>query len=118
MRNVYSTLFILTFFLCSCGGGSSESGSSGHQQKSINGTYTYSDNSAESSVVVSGSTWYGTLVIKTGISDSYDNSNASYSSGIVRDGKLYDDSGYIELGSVNGSSLTIPVGSSRVTHYK
>lgn len=118
-----SVLFF--FFLCSCSN-SSESNSGNEEinnefnntKSSLNGVYSYSDSSVESDVRVSGSNWQGKLIIKSGFGSSYDNSNASYSSGIVRDGILYDDSGYIELGSVNGTSLSIPIGSSRVTHYK
>ena len=122
MKKIYSIVLITLLFLCSCSNGSSNNQSSKpsktNKQKSINGVYSYSDSSAESTITVSGDSWFGKLVIITGLGSSYDNSNASYSSGIVRDGILYDDSGYIELGSVNGSSLSMPIGSSRVTHYK
>ena len=125
MKKIYSIVLITLLFLCSCSNGSSNNQSSKpnkpsktNKQKSINGVYSYSDSSAESTITVSGDSWFGKLVIITGLGSSYDNSNASYSSGIVRDGILYDDSGYIELGSVNGNSLSMPIGSSRVTHYK
>ena len=125
MKKIYSIGLITLLFLCSCSNGSSNNQSSKpnktsktNKQKSINGVYSYSDSSAESTITVSGDSWFGKLVIITGLGSSYDNSNASYSSGIVRDGILYDDSGYIELGSVNGTSLSMPIGSSRVTHYK
>ena len=124
MKNIYSIGLITLLFLCSCSNGASNSGSSNNQssksnkQKSINGIYSYSDSEVESTITVSGNSWSGKLVIKSGFGSSYDNSNASYSNGILKDAILYDDSGYIELGSVNGTSLTIPIGSSRVTHYK
>jgi len=111
-------------FLCSCSEGSSNSAEINNQsttnkeERNVNGIYSYSDSSVESVVTVSGDMWRGKLIIKSGFGSSYDNSNASYSSGVVRDAILYDDSGYIELGSVNGASLSIPIGSSRVTHYK
>ena len=112
---------VALLFLCSCSNSSSDNQSfKSNQKKSISlaGIYSYADASAKSTITVSGSRWSGKLVIITGFGSSYDNSNASYSSGIVKDGKLYDDSGYIELGPVNGTSLSIPIGSSRVTHYK
>ena len=121
MKYIYSIRLITLFFLCSCSNGSSDNQSfKSNQSKSISlaGVYSYADSSVKSTITVSGSRWSGKLVIITGFGSSYDNSNASYSSGIVKDGKLYDDSGYIELGSVNGTSLTMPIGSSRVTHYK
>ena len=130
MKNIYSIGLITLLFMCSCSNGSSNYQSSKpnkqksinislpNKQKSLSGVYSYSDSSVKSTISVSGSRWSGKLVIITGFGSSYDNSNASYSSGIVKDGKLFDDSGYIELGSVDGTSLTMPIGSSRVTHYK
>ena len=117
-------LFITLFFLVSCSNSSTSNNISNSPskknniKKSINGVYKYSDSSVESTVTVSGNSWMGKLMISSGLGSTYDNTNASYSSGIVRDGILYDDSGYIELGSVNASSLSIPIGSSIVTHYK
>ena len=126
MKYIFSIGLITLLFMCSCSNSSSNNHSSKpnkqiskpNKQKSINGVYYYSDSSAESSITISGNSWFGKLVIKSGFGASYDDSNASYTSGIVKDGILYDDSGYIELGSVNGTSLSIPVGSRRVTHYK
>ena len=127
MKNILSIGLLPLLFLCSCSidssrnsemNNQSEKSSNSNKKKSINGAYSYSDSSVESTVTISGKSWRGKLVIKSGFGSSYDNSNASYSSGIVRDGILYDESGYIELGSVNGSSLSMPIGSSRVTHYK
>lgn len=126
MKYIFSIGLITLIFMCSCSSSSSNNQSSKsnkqtskpNKQKSIDGVYSFSDSSAESNITVSGNSWFGKLVIKSGFGASYDNSNASYTSGIVRDGILYDDSGYIELGSVNGTSLSMPVGSRRVTHYK
>jgi len=119
MRCIYNFGLILLFLLSSCSNDSSNTKSSKSNQKnSVSGVYSYSDNSVKSTITVSSNRWSGKLVLETGFGSSYDNSNASYSSGIVRDDILYDDSGYIELGSVNGSSLKMIVGSSRVTHYK
>ena len=87
-------------------------------KKNINGIYTFSDSSIKSIVTVSENNWFGKLIIKSNFGSSYDNSNASYSSGKVKNGILYDDSGIVECGSVNGASLSIPIGDSRVIHYK
>ena len=128
MRGIFNRisylLFIGLFFLVSCSESSNSNTISNspskknNTKKSINGVYKYSDSSVESTVTVSGNSWMGKLLIRSGLGSTYDNTNTSYSSGIVRDGILYDDSGYIELGSVNVSSLSIPIGSSRITHYK
>lgn len=127
MKNKNHIGFIALLFLCSCSYSASEgenrtnnnpSDHSSFQEKSINGVYLYSDNSAKSTITVSGSIWSGKLIIISGFGDSYDNSNAIYSNGIVKNGILYDDSGYFELGYINETSLTMPIGSNRVTHYK
>ena len=34
---------------------------------------------------------------------------------MVRNGVLYDESGYIELGILSGNTLSMPIGSTRVT---
>jgi hypothetical protein len=114
---------ITSILLCSCSADSSNTESNSQsttssKEKEIHGVYVYADSSVESIITVSTNSWSGELVLKSGFGSSYDNSNISYSSGIVRDAILYDDSGYIKLGSVNGTSLSIPIGSSRVKHYK
>ena len=102
MKNIYSIGLIALLFLCSCSNGSSNNQSpKANKQKSINEVYSYADSSAKSTITVSGSRWSGKLVIITGFGSSYDNSNAIYSSGIVNEGKLYDDSGYIEFEEFN-----------------
>ena len=126
MKHIFN-ISILSLLLClvsSCGDSSSGSsssssyGGSSYSSQSITGVYSYSGSDVKSTVTVSSSSWSGTLVIVTGFGESYDNSNASYSRGIVKGNDLYDESGYIKLGSANGSSLTMPIGSSTVTHYK
>lgn len=126
MNYIYNLVLIISFFLFSCSNSSLESNKTNtnnqppksFQQKSINGVYSYSDNSVKSIVTISENRWRAKLIIISGFGDSYDNSNASYSSGIMKDGVLYDDSGYFELGSADGTSLAIQISSSMVTHYK
>ena len=127
MKDIHAIVLIISFFLLSCSNTSggdkinnntNNQPSESYQQKSVNGVYSYSDNSVKSIVTVSGNRWNSKLVIISGFGDSYDNSNASYSSGIMKDGLLYDDSGYFKLGSIDGTSLTIQISSSMVTHYK
>ena len=126
MNYIFSIVLIISFFLFSCSNSSLEADKTNtndrpyksFQQKSLNGVYSYSDNSVKSIVTISENRWRAKLIIISGFGDSYDNSNASYSSGIMKDGVLYDDSGYIELGSADGNSLFIQISSSMVTHYK
>ena len=126
MNYKYSLVLIISCFLFSCLNNSLEvdktntnnQSSKSFQQKSINGVYSYSDNSVKSIVTISENRWRAKLIITSGFGDSYDNSNASFSSGIIKDSILYDDSGYFELGSANGTSLAIQISSIMVTHYK
>ena len=126
MNYIFSLVLIISFFMFSCSNSSLEASKTNtndipyksFQQESINGVYSYSDNSVKSIVTISENRWRAKLIIISGFGDSYDNSNASYSSGIMKDGVLYDDSGYIELGSADGNSLVIQISASMVTHYK
>jgi hypothetical protein len=114
------SIVMFTFFAFGCGGsdGSGSSSKSSYTTTSINGTYKYSDSGGSSTVTVSGNTWSAKSVINSGFGSSYDNSQAQYSNGVVKNGKLYDSSGYVQVGSVDGSSLEIAIGSGMATHYK
>ena len=117
---VKSIVFLCSIYLVtSCTDVNNNSSGTTNESSSVNGVYTYDGNDATSRVTVSSNSWSGKVIIKTGFGEDYDNSSASYSNGKVKDGKLYDESGYIELGSANGSTLTISVGSAgTLTHYK
>jgi hypothetical protein len=82
------------------------------------GTYTYEDSSAVLEITVSGATWSGKTVIKSGFGAAYDAENAEYESGLVKGSDLYDDSGYAKIGYVDGNSLTTSMGGQRVTLRK
>ena len=114
------SILMFTFFAFGCGGsdGSGSSSNSSYTTTSINGTYKYSDSGGSSTVTVSGNTWSAKSVINSGFGSSYDNGQAQYSNGVVKNGKLYDSSGYVQVGSVDGSSLEIAIGSGMATHYK
>lgn len=75
---------------------------------SINGVYVYNDPSLKVEITVTGSTWIGKWVIISGFGSDYDNQNAEYDNGQVVDSDLYDSSGYVKLGHVSGTKLTIP----------
>jgi hypothetical protein len=98
----------LLFFGCDSSGGAGSSASS----SSPNGRYTYTESGGvESIVTVSGTGWSSTLKL-------CDYCDKDYESGIVKDGKLYDSSGYVEIGSVSGSSLTMRTANGNMTHRK
>ena len=116
-------LCVLTFlFIFSC---SSESNSSKSTSKSKstnrsssstytkkkttskNGTYSKETRDGKLSITISGNSWRGKTIIKTGFGDAYDNQNATYDRGLVRGSDLYDESGYVKVGSVSGNSVRI-----------
>lgn len=127
MKSILSICILLFVSLTACSSSetstnintATKSKKSTIQTQSVNGVYKYSDSSVKSTVNVSSKSWTGKLVIVTGFGDSYDNSNASYSNGIVTNGKLYDSSGYVQIGSVNGRSLSFSSGAlAGVSHRK
>jgi|APSaa5957512493_1039668.scaffolds.fasta_scaffold48098_2 hypothetical protein len=111
---------LLTFLLIfSCGGESKSSKSdsksrssntssstySKKKAKTNNGTYSKETIDGKMTVTISGNSWRGKTVIKTGFGDAYDNQNAQYDRGLVKGNDLYDESGYVKIGSVSGNSV-------------
>ena len=54
----------------------------------------------------------------TGFGSDYDNQNAQYDNGIVKGNDLYESSGMVKVGYVNGNSLTTSIGGQSVTLSK
>jgi len=121
------------FMLSSCGNNSNKSNSSNSdndnmrkssqqeqpkEEESINGLYSYEDNSAKLTIRISGNSWSGKTIIITGFGSDYDNQNAQYDNGIVNDNDLYESSGMVKVGYVNGNSLITSVGGQSVTLRK
>ena len=69
------------------------------------GTYSTENRDGSISVTISGSSWRSKIVIKSGFGEAYDNQNAQYSRGIVNGNDLYDESGYVKIGSVSGNRV-------------
>jgi len=113
--------FVIPFFVfISCGDGSSGNKSNAinnsSSSNSLNGTYTNS--SGECRIIVSGARWSGKIVIETGFGSAYDQQNAQYSNGIIKDDDLYDESGYVKIGYISNNSLTTILGGKSITLYK
>ncbi len=99
----------------------SNSNSQTKQKKSSNriaGTHSYKDNSAELVITISGNSWSGKTMMVTGFGSDYDNQNAQYDNGIVKGNDLYESSGMVKVGYVNGNSLTTSIGGQSVTLSK
>jgi hypothetical protein len=82
----------------------------------INGLYQYTDESVRMAITVNGDNWRGSTTIITGMGDDYD--KTEYESGIVNGSDLYESTGYVKIGYINGSSLTTSIGGSSVTLTK
>jgi antitoxin component YwqK of YwqJK toxin-antitoxin module len=82
---------------------------------SNNGTYT----SGENRITINGSSWSSVVVIISDFGSQY-NENQS-DNGIVKGDDLYDDSGYVKIGSISSSSsksITTTLGGNRITFFK
>ena len=88
------------------------------KEPSAYGTYSYSDNSVELTIVVSGESWKGKTMLKTGFGSGNDNQNAKYSSGVVKGNGLYDSNGMVKIGSIEGTELHTSIGGQSVTLSK
>lgn len=88
------------------------------EEESIDGLYSYEDNSAKLTIRISGNSWSGKTIIITGFGSDYDNQNAQYDNGIVKGNDLYESSGMVKVGYVSGHSLTTSIGGQSVTLRK
>ncbi len=80
----------------------------------IDGVYTYEDNSASITININGNIWSGKTIMITGLGSEYDNQNAEFEAGIVKGNNLYDNSGMVQIGYVNGKYLTTSIGGQQV----
>ena len=77
-----------------------------------NGVYSYKDDSAELQIVVSGESWTGKTRIITGMGDEYD--KVEFESGVVKGNELFESSGYVKIGYIQGNTLTTTIGGNSV----
>lgn len=124
-NNIIITSLFLTFLVafvgCGNNGQNSNSNSETKQKEeaqTVDGTYSYKDNSAELVITIGGNSWSGKTMMVTGFGSDYDNQNAQYDNGIVKGNDLYESSGMVKVGYVNGNSLTTSIGGQSVTLRK
>lgn len=123
MKNIYSVFTLIILLIASgCGNNSENTNNSKSTntqvEKTIDGTYTYSDNSVDLEITISGDSWYGKTMIVTGFGSDYDSQNAEYDNGTVNGNDLYESSGMVKIGYISGKSLTTSIGGQRVTLRK
>lgn len=88
------------------------------ESKSINGVYRFKDYSVELIMTVSDSTWNGKTKIISGFGEDYDNENAQYDNGILHGNDLYESSGMVKVGYIQGRSLTTSLSGHQFTLHK
>jgi hypothetical protein len=86
--------------------------------ESIDGTYTYSDDSGAFEISIYGNQWSGKTLIKSGMGYEYDNQNAQYESGVVKDNNLYDSSGLSQIGYVSNGTISTTIAGQQITLRK
>ena len=123
MKNIYTLFAFLILMIASgCDNGSkgtnNTKSTNTQVEETINGTYTYSDNSVEFEITISGDSWYGKTMIVTGLGSDYDSQNAQRDNGIVNGNDLYESSGMVKIGYVSAKSLTTSIGGQRVNLRK
>ena len=89
-----------------------------YETESIDGTYYFNDNSTSLEITISGNSWTGKTIFKTGFGDTYDAEKAEYQNGIVKGKDLYDNSGYAKIGTINGNLINTSIGGNTVTLRK
>jgi len=82
----------------------------------VDGIYQYKDESVNISITVHGDSWFGQTTIISGMGDDYD--KPEYQSGIVKGQELFETSGMVKIGYVNGSKLVTSIGDNTVTLNK
>lgn len=91
---------------------------SSNTPETIDGTYSYSDDSGAFEISIFGNQWSGKTLIKSGMDEEYDNQNAQYESGVVKDNNLYDSSGLSQIGYVSNGTISTTIAGQRITLSK
>jgi len=86
--------------------------------KTIDGVYSYKDNSISLEIIITGDQWQGKTMIISGFGSDYDNQQATYESGTISGNDLYESKGIVQVGYVDGHYLHTSVGNRRITLQK
>lgn len=71
-----------------------------HDDSDPTGLYVFRNYEGETRLVVAGTRWLARTIINTGFGAEYDASQGMTSVGVVSDNILYDETGYVEVGSL------------------
>jgi hypothetical protein len=67
---------------------------------------------------VVGEQWTGSFTFVSGFGAEYDASQAEFQTGLVRGNEIFDESGYVKIGYIEGKNLTTTVGGQYITLRK
>ena len=88
------------------------------ESNSYDGIYSFEDESCSVSFTLIGDTWQSEFLLKTGLGSDYDSENIEYDGGIVNSNSLFEESGNIEIGHLNGNTLITNISGRSVTLRK
>jgi len=80
------------------------------EEETVHGTYIYDGSDVKCKISVFEDNWIGSFTIVSGFGDDYDASQAEFQSGVVRGKEIFDESGFVKIGTVDGKILTTTVG--------
>ena len=77
----------------------------------VNGTYSYTEPNVESKVTISGARWSSEFCLLPPWCD------VEREFGVIKDGRLYDSSGYLEVGKINVTGQIVTVSLTTANGY-
>jgi hypothetical protein len=84
-------------------------------EETVNGNYFYEGLDAKCKILVMGDQWTGSFTFVSGFGDEYDASQAEFQTGVVRGNEIFDESGLVKIGYIEGKNLTTTVGGQYIT---
>lgn len=84
-------------------------------KETVNGNYFYEGSDARCKILVMGDLWTGSFTFVSGFGVEYDASQAEFQTGVVRGNEIFDESGLVKIGYIDGNNLTTTVGGQYIT---
>ncbi len=84
-------------------------------KETVNGNYFYEGSDAKCKILVMGDLWTGSFTFVSGFGAEYDASQAEFQTGVVRGNEIFDESGLVKIGHIDGNNLTTTVGGQYIT---
>ena len=84
-------------------------------KETVNGNFFYEGLDAKCKILVMGDLWTGSFTFVSGFGAEYDASHAEFQTGVVRGKEIFDESGLVKIGYIEGNNLTTTVGGQYIT---